>query len=110
MRRRDGYTAAREAEGVIQRVDPVARELAALVGGSLVNIYVPPDCAVLLRGERVKLRMVQPRDRVRVAYSVADGLTAREVEVLPRRPWVVFFQWVVNSLALPAPAAVLTQT
>ena len=84
MRGRNSREPALEAEAVIHRVDPVNRELAALVEGVLVTIYVPPACEVVLRGERVKLRMVQPRDRVRVAYTeVADALVAREIEVQP---------------------------
>jgi hypothetical protein len=76
-----------EAEAVVHRVDPVNRELAALVEGVLVTIYVPPDCAVVLHGERVKLRMVQPRDRVHVAYTeLADSLVARAIEVQPAYP------------------------
>lgn len=73
-----------EAEAVVCRIDPVNRELAALVEGACVTIYVPPDCEVILRGERVKLRMVQPRDRLRVAYTqLTDSLVAREIEVSP---------------------------
>ena len=71
-----------ELEAIVLRVDPVNRELAALVEGVLVNIYASPDCAVVLRGERVKLRMVQPRDRVRVFYvELADSLVAHRIEV-----------------------------
>jgi hypothetical protein len=84
MRGRNGCESALEAEAVIHRVDPVNRELAALVEGVLVTIYVPPACDVILRGERIKLRMVQPRDRVRVAYTeVAGSLVARAIEVQP---------------------------
>src|SRR4051812_39024477 len=84
MERQSSCKPALGAEAVVQRVDPVNRELAALVGGVLVNIYVPPDCEVVLRGERVKLRMVQPRDRVRVTCTELDGsLLAREIEVQP---------------------------
>jgi hypothetical protein len=73
-----------EAEAIVHRVDPVNRELAALVEGVPVTIYVPPDCEVVLRGEQVKLRMVQPRDRLRVAYTeLAGALVARAVEVQP---------------------------
>jgi hypothetical protein len=87
MRRRNSCDPALEAEAVIHRVDPVNRELAALVEGGLVMIYVPPACDVILRGERIKLRMVQPRDRVRVTYTeVADSLVARAIEVLPGHP------------------------
>ena len=69
MRGRNSCESALEAEAVIHRVDPVNRELAALVEGVLVTIDVPPACEVILRGERIKLRMVQPRDRVRVTYT-----------------------------------------
>jgi hypothetical protein len=84
MQRRSNCEPVLEAEAVVCRVDPVSRELAALVEGVLVTVYVPPDCDVVLRGERVKLRMVQPRDRVRVTYKeLPDSLVAREIEVQP---------------------------
>jgi hypothetical protein len=87
MRRRNNCEAALEAEAVIHRVDPVNRELAALVEGVLVTIYVPPDCEVMLRGERIKLRMVQPKDHVRVTYTeLADPLIARAIAVQPGHP------------------------
>jgi hypothetical protein len=83
MRRRDSREPDLETEAVIHRVDPVNRELAALVGGVLVTIDVPPDCEVILRGERIKLRMVQPRDRVRVhCTEFANPMLARAIEVL----------------------------
>ena len=53
MRGRNSCESALEAEAVIHRVDPVNRELAALVEGVLVTIDVPPACDVILRGERV---------------------------------------------------------
>ena len=82
MQQRTGCKPVLEAEAVVHRVDPVNRELAALVGGVPVTIYVPPDSAVVLRGERVKFRMVQPGDRLRVAYTkLADPLVARAIEV-----------------------------
>jgi hypothetical protein len=84
MRGRNRCEPALEAEAVIHGVDPVNRELAALVEGVLVTIYVPPTCDVILRGERIKLRMVQPRDRVRVTYTeFANPIVARAIEVLP---------------------------
>ena len=84
MRGRNNCEAALEAEAVIHRVDPVNRELAALVEGLLVTIYVPPACEVILRGERVKLRMVQPKDHVHVTYmEVADPIIACAIEVQP---------------------------
>ncbi len=75
-----------ETEALIHRVDPVNRELGAIVAGALVNVYVPSTCDVVLRGERVKLRMVQPGDRVRVIYTRRGGLLiARHVEVQPEK-------------------------
>ena len=83
MRRRNSCESALEAEAVIRRVDPVNRELAALVEGVLVTIDVPPACEVILRGERIKLRMVQPRDRVRVTCTEsANPIVACAIEVL----------------------------
>lgn len=87
MRGRNGCKSALQADAVIQQVDPVNRELAALVEGVLVTIDVPPRCEVILRGERIKLRMVQPRDRVRVTYTEsANPIVARAIEVLPGYP------------------------
>ena len=76
-----------QSDGIVHGVDTVNRELAALVGGALVNFDVPPGCAVVLRGERVKLRMVQPGDRVRVTYASFRGSrVACAVEVQTGRP------------------------
>jgi hypothetical protein len=87
MQKRTNRMPVLEAEAVVHRVDPVNRELTALVGGVPVTIYVPPDSEVVLRGERVKLRMVQPRDRLRVAYTeLAGSLVARAIEVQPAYP------------------------
>ena len=63
-----------QAEGVVQRVDTVNRELTILHGGGTHVIDVPPECPIVLRKERVKLRMVQPRDRLRVTYTEERGL------------------------------------
>jgi hypothetical protein len=71
-----------QTDGVVQRIDTVSRELTARVGTAVVTFDVPPDCPVVLRGERVKLRLVQPGDRVRVTYApLRDALVARVVEV-----------------------------
>jgi hypothetical protein len=87
MRTWKNVESALEAEAIVRRVDPINRELAAQVDGVLVTIYVPPACAVMLRGERIKLRMVQPRDRVRVTCSqYADSITASTIQVQPGLP------------------------
>jgi hypothetical protein len=87
MRTGNNYESTREADAVIHRVDHINRELAALVDGVLVTIYVPPACDVILRGERIKFRMVQPKDRVRVTYTQSvNSMIASAIEVQPSRP------------------------
>lgn len=54
--------------GIVHRVDTVNREVAVFVNGERLTFDVPVGCAVVLHGERVKLRMVQPRDRVQITY------------------------------------------
>jgi hypothetical protein len=76
-----------QADGVVRRVDPVSREVEVRVAGAPVNFYVRPDCVILLRGERVKLRLIQPRDRVRVAYTEGQaGHVADAIEIRPGAP------------------------
>jgi hypothetical protein len=87
MRGQNSCESALETEAVIHQVDPVTRELAAIVKGVHVTIYAPPACDVILRGERIKLRMVQPRDRVRVTYTEsANPIVACAIEVLSGHP------------------------
>jgi hypothetical protein len=71
-----------EIEGVVRRVDPVGREVELHAGGVAISLVVPPDCAISLRGERVKLRLIQPRDRVRVSYTEHQGTRAAEAIVV----------------------------
>lgn len=61
-------------DGVVRRVNPVSREVEIHAAGTTVSIDVRPDCVITLRGERVKLRMLQPRDRVRVTYTEHQGI------------------------------------
>jgi hypothetical protein len=71
-------------DGFVRRVDPVRREVEVRAGDTTVSFDVRPDCVITLRGERVKLRLIQPQDRVRVAYTEAPGtLVATVVEVQP---------------------------
>jgi hypothetical protein len=63
----------REASGVLQQVDVAGREVRALVDGQLMAFDVAPDCAILLHGERVKLRLLLPMDCTRITYTDADG-------------------------------------
>jgi hypothetical protein len=67
---------------VIQRIDLVNREVAVMEDGTSRVVTVPSDCAVLLRGEPVKLRMLQPGDRIEVALCSRSGeMVARTIEV-----------------------------
>jgi hypothetical protein len=62
-----------ELKGTLQRVDLVNRMAEVQRGSRIVTFDVPPACDVLLRGERVKLRMLQPSDPVTVRYRGAAG-------------------------------------
>ena len=70
--------------GRIVQVDLVQREITVSTGSHLHQIDVPPQCPVMLRGERVKLRILQPGDIVRIS-SIAEGarFVAARVEVAP---------------------------
>jgi hypothetical protein len=73
-----------QTDGIVRRVDPVGRELEVAVAGTPVNFDVRTDCAITLRGERVKLRLLQPRDRVRISYAWVEGVrVAGAVDVQP---------------------------
>ena len=82
MQIKNGTRPVLQADGVVRRVDPVTRELEVLVAGAPVSFDVGPECVVTLRGERVKLRMIQPRDRVQIVYAQNSGaLVATGVDV-----------------------------
>ena len=76
-----------QSVGVVHRVDAINRELTVLVHGDLRTFDVPVDCAIALHGERVRFRMVQPRDRVRIRHTWRGGLlVAVAIEVQPHNP------------------------
>ncbi len=73
-----------QSVGTVHRVDTVNRELTVLVNGDLLTFDVPVDCEITLHGERVRFRMLQPRDRVRVRHAWRSGfLVALTIEVQP---------------------------
>jgi hypothetical protein len=75
-----------EAYGTVCSVDPINRDLIVQVGRSQVCFDVPPTCTISLRAERVRLRMLQPGDRVNVLFDEAAGVaTARAIEAQPPR-------------------------
>lgn len=72
------------AEGLVQCVDIVDRELIVLLPTGLAVFDVPSSCAVLLRGESIKFRVIQPGDRVRVRFVDCQGSkVAQMLEVPP---------------------------
>lgn len=71
----------REVEGVIRKVDAVNRDMTILAAGEHQLVDVPPDCSILLNGESVKLRLLQPGDCVRMTYVYRSNVrTARRIE------------------------------
>jgi hypothetical protein len=70
MRTSDTPAPSLQAQGTVCRVNTISRELDLFMNGGRSVLDVPPDCAIILRGERVRLRMVQARDIVRVTYVV----------------------------------------
>lgn len=78
---------ALQIEGIVCAVDTVNRELVVCTGSAQILFGVPSDCTIDLRSERVKLRMVQPLDRIKIVYAkVRMLLVARSMEVQPRHP------------------------
>ena len=75
---------SQRAEGVVQRLDAVDRELVVLMPTELVIFDVPSGCAIFLRGESIKFRVIQPGDRVRVTFIDRQGSKiAQMLEVPP---------------------------
>lgn len=78
-------TSPHTGEGVLQQIDLVNRSVTVFFHDGPLTFDVPLSSEVLLNGERVKLRMLQPRDRVRISYFRCRGLlTALSLEVSPR--------------------------
>ena len=75
------------AQGTVQSLDPLGREIVVLLPTGREVFYVPPDCPTYLRGERIKLRIAQPRDEVRVTFAEEEGvLSVKRLEIWPKSP------------------------
>jgi hypothetical protein len=61
-------------QGAIQHIDAIGREIAVLLSTGLEFFYVPPDCPIFLHGERIKLRLIQPRDQARISFCKREEL------------------------------------
>jgi hypothetical protein len=71
-----------EADGIIEHVDVPGRELTVRIGSRSRQFALAPQCPLLLHGERVKLRMLQARDRAHLEYAHdGEALVAYRVRV-----------------------------
>jgi hypothetical protein len=76
--------AARDVSGSVLRVDVPNRELTVQVDGRTIDLDVPLGCTVVLNGQPVRLRLVQPQDRVRVRYDAGPSRgVAVQIDVNP---------------------------
>ena len=70
--------------GIVQNVDLVGRDMKVLLQTGLGVFDIPPDCPIFLHGEQIKLRMVQPRDLVRITFNRrSERFIAEKLEVQP---------------------------
>ncbi len=65
----------RKVEGIIQQVDPVGREMPVVVDGVAISFYVPLHCDISVDDEPARMRLLQPRDRARLAFFVEQGVS-----------------------------------
>jgi hypothetical protein len=73
-------------EAVVREVNVVAREILASTAAGEIAIDVPCDCPIMLRGQRIKLRLVQPGDSVAVSLVTSAGrYAASRVLVQPEQ-------------------------
>jgi hypothetical protein len=76
---------ALQIEGFVCAVDTINRELVVRTSSAQILFDVPSDCTIDLRSELIKLRMVQPLDRIKIVYAEVRGmLVARSMKVQPR--------------------------
>lgn len=70
-------TSPQTAEGVVHAIDLIDRTVTMLLPSGMVTMDVPSPCEIWLNGERVKLRLLQRHDRIRLTFCRKRGfLTA----------------------------------
>jgi hypothetical protein len=78
------YGRTEHVSGLVQHVDLVGRDMKVLIHTDARVFDIPPDCLIFLHGEQVKLRMVQPNDRVRITFKrTQKGLVAKRLDIQP---------------------------
>ena len=65
--------AVRNVCGPIVRVDALNRELTVRADGRALDFDIPPSCAIVLNGELVRLRLLQPLDPVHISFEERAG-------------------------------------
>lgn len=76
--------AKENAWGIVQSIDLVGRDLTVLLRTGIEVFDIPSDCSILLHGEPIKLRMVQPRDHVCITFTrTPERLVAEKLNVQP---------------------------
>lgn len=79
-------TSPQTAEGVVHSIDLIDRTITLLLSSGMVTIDVPPSCEIWLNGERVKLRLLQQHDCVRLTFYRKCGfLTALVINATTRK-------------------------
>lgn len=76
--------AEERVRGFLRVVDVDQRDIVVMLPTGLEEFFVPPNCPILLHGERIKLRLIQVGDEVCVT-CVRYGET-RNVKVLEIQP------------------------
>lgn len=78
----EGNATVHEVSGFIREVNAVERSVRLLADGIETTYDLAPVCAIVLHGERVKLRLLQPKDYAHISYTeTADGRVAHAVRV-----------------------------
>lgn len=69
--------------GTIETMDLLGREVRVQAGDRGLDLNVPVECPIIMYEERVRLRMLQPRDAVEVLFTWDNGQAqAQSIEVL----------------------------
>lgn len=75
--------APQRVNGTIQHVDTVLREIIVLLPAGPARFDVPSECAILLRGEPIKLRVIQSGDHVGVTFIDCQGTKLAQILEVP---------------------------
>lgn len=68
--------------GFVERLDLFNREIAIASDDEPISIEAPLACSIILHGQSVRLRLIQPQDRIRATFRVIGGRNvANRIEV-----------------------------